>query len=99
MNNDLASIALQVAATLSTIACAWTTASKSLSAPVLGIISNIFWLTLEIYLQLWFLVPVPVVMTVLHVRVYARWRDAEDRDYIDQRLAAMTSEQLREDHP
>lgn len=68
--------ALQAAATITTLACAWMMASHSLSAPVLGVVSNIFWLWLEIHLALWLLVPVPLVMTALHVRVFLRWRRA-----------------------
>jgi hypothetical protein len=67
------SIALQAAATVSTLLCAYFMAEKRLSAPVWGVISNVAWLSLEIYLQLWLLIPVPVVMTVLHLRVYRRW--------------------------
>lgn len=68
--------ALQAAATLTTLACAWTMASRSLAAPLLGIASNVFWLWLEIHLALWLLIPVPLVMTALHVRVFLRWRRA-----------------------
>lgn len=73
-NTDVISICLQCAATISTLLSAYLLAEKRLSAPVCGVISNLFWLALEVYLQLWMLIPVPVVMTALHVRVYRRWR-------------------------
>lgn len=69
-----ASIILQAAATFSTLLCAYFMAEKKLSAPIWGVISNVAWLALEIHLQLWLLIPVPVVMTALHLRVYRRWR-------------------------
>ena len=73
MEFDVNSIWLQIGATVTTLASTWWMAHRHLAAPVLGIVSDIFWLTLDVHLGLWFIVPVPIVMMALHVRVYRRW--------------------------
>jgi hypothetical protein len=68
--------ALQLAAMATTFFSTWQVGNRSLSGPVWGLISNACWLALELYLGLYLLVPVPIVMSLLHLRTYRLWRAA-----------------------
>lgn len=70
------SLVLQIAATATTLASMWLIADKRISGPIVGQVSNVFWLLLDFHLGLWGLIPLALAMIVLHARCFLKWRRA-----------------------
>lgn len=65
---------IQYLASASTIASSWAYGNKVPAGPMLGLISQIPWWSLMIYEGLWGLLPVNILMTVMHIRNFIKWR-------------------------
>lgn len=66
--------AIQVLASIATIASSWFYGSKRTVGPYLGLASQVPWWSLMIYSGLWGLLPVNIMMVVIHTRNVIKWR-------------------------
>jgi hypothetical protein len=74
---DWTALAIQSAASITTIASSWAYGSKRSIGPYLGILSQAPWWTLMVYEGLWGLLPVNGMMLVIHIRNYVSWKREE----------------------
>jgi hypothetical protein len=69
-----AAMAIQLAASASTIVGSWLYGNKSVYGPALGVVSQVFWWTIMFQGELWGLLPVNIVMLIIHVRNFRKWK-------------------------
>jgi dolichol kinase len=69
-------LALQLAASASTIIGSWLYGNKSIWGPVTGLVSQVFWWSIMFQSSLWGLWPVNVMMLIIHARNYWKWKKA-----------------------
>lgn len=69
-----ASLAIQLAASLLTIAGTYYYGNKSPLGPWIGIAAQVPWWLIMVTGSLWGLLPVNVMMLVMHVRNLIKWR-------------------------
>lgn len=66
---------IQLAASALTIASTWAYGNKNLAGPVIGIASQVPWWSIMVLDNLWGLAPVNVMMLVLHIRNFIKWKN------------------------
>ena len=70
-------MALQLAASATTIGSSWFYGNKSLWGPGLGLSSQVFWWSIMFAYSLWGLAPVNVMMLFVHGRNFWKWKTEE----------------------
>jgi hypothetical protein len=70
-----AALALQLAASASTIASTWLYGNKMLWGPRLALLSQVFWWTIMVVYGLWGLLPVNAMMVFIHTRNLRKWKN------------------------
>lgn len=70
------SMALQLAATITTFVTMWRMGDKATDGPVWGLVSQIAWFAFVIHDGPWGILPVTITMVFIHARNYRKWRTA-----------------------
>ena len=68
------SVILQIIASITTLAAIWVTGNKHWYGPALALVSDAAFCTLNLYLQLYALIPMMIAVLVLHIRNVIKWR-------------------------
>lgn len=76
-------LAVQLTASLLTIAASWFYGNKSHAGPWLGLASQVPWNIIMFSGALWGLAPVNIMMLVIHVRNLLKWRADARREAVE----------------
>ena len=71
---DFVSLTLQAVASVVTLWAIWEMGNKRLRGPALSLASDAAFLTLNIYQQLWVLLPFCLLLLCIHIRNFRKWR-------------------------
>ena len=66
-------MALQLTASVMTIAGSWVYGNKRVAGPMIGLLSQVPWWALMFHEGLWGLFPVNFAMVVIHIRNTIKW--------------------------
>lgn len=68
------SLVLQAVASVTTLIAMWMMGNKHASGPALCLGSDACFLALDVYLELWALIPFMAVLIAIHARNFVKWR-------------------------
>lgn len=71
---DTISVVLQVIACLATVSAMWMMGNKHISGPALGVVSDIAFFALNVYLHLWVVAFLCGTLALIHTRNFFKWR-------------------------
>jgi nicotinamide riboside transporter PnuC len=75
---DPISLAVQLVASVMTLAAQWLYGNKSVLGPAVGLLGQVAWWTIMFQGHLWGLLPANVVMVAIHIRNLIKWNKEDN---------------------
>ena len=66
--------AYEIAISIFTLITIWLCGNKDERAPVMGVISELGWLSWIVIFEHWGLLPLCICLTSMYIRMYVKWR-------------------------